>query len=100
MNHDPLLLLITRVMRCGKFGLLLYFFASAQAGTDTLAYDDQALTLDGVSRTVRVPKGYRLEWLSSMDAPRMLTFAANGDLYADSKSGVVSPRAARRRSSR
>lgn len=38
---------------------------------------------------MRVPKGYRLEWLSRLDKPRMLTFAANGDLFAGSKSGKV-----------
>ncbi len=60
-----------------------------QAGTDALVYEEQTLTLDGKRRTVRVPKGYRLEWLSRLDAPRMLVFAANGDLFAGSKSGEV-----------
>ena len=36
-----------------------------------------------------MPKGYRLELLSRLDGPRMLTFAANGDLFAGSKSGKV-----------
>ena len=91
MNHDPLQWLVTRVTRCGKFGLLLLCFAHApaQAGTEALAYEDQTLTLDGESRTVHVPKGYRLELLSHLDGPRMLTFAANGDLFAGSKSGKV-----------
>ncbi|HTN94037.1 MAG TPA: sugar dehydrogenase, partial [Gallionella sp.] len=59
------------------------------AGTEVLAYEVQTLTLDGVHRTVRVPKGYQLEWLTGLDVPRMLTFAANGDLFAGSKSGKV-----------
>lgn len=61
----------------------------AQAGTQVLAYEAQSLTVDGKSRTVRVPRGYRLEWLGGMDTPRMLTFAANGDLFAGSRSGKV-----------
>jgi glucose/arabinose dehydrogenase len=69
--------------------LLCLASAPVQAGTAMLAYQDQTLTLDGERRTVRVPKGYRLELLSRMDAPRMLTFAANGDLFAGSKSGKV-----------
>ena len=84
--------MVARMMRCGKLFLLLLLFlacAPARAGTDTLAYENQTLTLDGERRTVRVPKGYRLELLSRMDAPRMLTFAANGDLFAGSKSGRV-----------
>ena len=91
MNPYPLQCLANRVMRCGKFFLLLLCLACvpAQAGTDALAYEDQALTLDGERRTVRVPKGYRLEWLSRMEEPRMLTFAANGDLFAGSRSGQV-----------
>jgi glucose/arabinose dehydrogenase len=61
----------------------------ALAGTQTLAYEKQTLTVDGERRTVRVPHGYSLEWLARMDGPRMLTFAANGDLYAGSKSDKV-----------
>ncbi len=61
----------------------------AHAGTGALAYEEQTLTVDGASRTVRVPKGYRLEWLGAMDAPRMLTFGVNGDLFAGSQSGKV-----------
>lgn len=92
MNHDSLPCLLTRVMHCGSLGLLLalcLFCVSAQAGTQALAYEEQTLTVDDERRTVRVPKGYRLEWLAGMDAPRMLTFAANGDLFAGSRSGKV-----------
>lgn len=92
MNDSPLQRVRHRVMPGGKFFLLLMLSLSclpAQAGTAVLAYEEQVLPVDGVSRTVRVPKGYRLEWLSSMDKPRMLTFAANGDLFAGSKSGKV-----------
>ena len=62
---------------------------SAYAGTTALTYETQMLTLDSVSRTVRVPRGYRLELLALLDSPRLLTFAANGDLFAGSKSGKV-----------
>jgi len=92
MNQGALQWLYFRAMRCGSQLLLLLLClacAPAQAGTDALAYEDQMLTLDGERRTVRVPKGYRLELLSRMDAPRMLTFAANGDLFAGSRSGTV-----------
>ena len=60
-----------------------------QAGTQPLAYEQQMLTVTGEKQTARVPRGYRLEWLAGMDGPRMLTFAANGDLFAGSKSGKV-----------
>jgi glucose/arabinose dehydrogenase len=92
MNHDHLLSLVTRVMRCGKLGVMLLpclACAPAHAGTDALAYENQTLILDGERRTVRVPKGYSLELLNRMDEPRMLTFATNGDLFAGSKSGKV-----------
>ncbi len=92
MNQDSLQRLAARMMRCGSFGLLLMVCFSgvpAQAGTEVLAYEQQTLTVNGASRTVRVPKGYRLEWLAGMDEPRMLTFAANGDLFAGSHSGAV-----------
>ena len=61
----------------------------ALADIGALSYENQALTIGGEQRTVRVPKGYRLELLSLLDAPRMLTFASNGDLFAGSKSGKI-----------
>ena len=92
MIHDPFQRLVNRVTRCGRFGLLFvlsFACAPVHAGIEVLSYEDQLLTLDVASRTVRVPSGYRLELLSRMDSPRMLTFAANGDLFAGSKSGKV-----------
>jgi glucose/arabinose dehydrogenase len=92
MYHDPLHGSVSRRMHCGKLALLLLLCLAktpVHAGTEVLSYEDQTLTLDGESRTVRVPTGYRLEFLSRLDAPRMLTFAANGDLFAGSKSGKV-----------
>lgn len=91
MNHDPLKSLAIRVMHCGGFGLLLLacLACPVQAGTDALVYEEQTLAVDGERRMVRVPRGYRLEWLSQLDGPRMLTFAANGDLFAGSRSGKV-----------
>jgi len=92
MNLNPLLRFARTTLRYGPLLLLsLVCLTSlpAHAGTNMLVYVDQVLTLDGERRTVRVPKGYRLEFLSRMDTPRMLTFAANGDLFAGSKSGKV-----------
>lgn len=92
MNIDCLQCLHTRIIPHTRFALLLMLCLAnmpAQAGTAALVYEEQVLTLDGVNRTVRVPKGYRLELLSRMESPRMLTFAANGDLFAGSQSGKV-----------
>ena len=94
MDHVLLQHLSPRVMSWHTLGLLFilylaFAFASAQAGTAVLTYENQTLTLDGEQRTVRVPKGYRLELLIRLESPRMLTFAANGDLFAGSKSGKV-----------
>jgi len=69
--------------------LLCLAFTAAYANTETLAYEDQTLTLDGARHTARVPKGFRLEFLARLDEPRMLTFAANGDLLIGSRSGKV-----------
>ena len=80
---------IARALCRGCFALLCIVCAPAQASTQALAYEQQTLTVEGKSRTVRVPKGYRLEWLAGMEEPRMLTFAANGDLFAGSRSGKV-----------
>jgi len=92
MNHDSLQCFIPRIKPYSRFALLLLLCLAAapvQAGTAALAYEEQVLVLEGASRTVRVPRGYRLEWLGRLDKPRMLSFAANGDLFAGSKSGKV-----------
>lgn len=60
------------------------------AATGRLSYQEQVIGHDGVRRTARVPAGYRLELLTdNLDEPRLLTFAANGDLFIGSKSGKV-----------
>ena len=59
------------------------------AGSQALTYEHQPLMVDGERRIARVPRGYLLEWLAAMDGPRMLTFAANGDLFAGSRAGKV-----------
>jgi glucose/arabinose dehydrogenase len=69
--------------------LLCAFAASAHAGTTALAYEQQAIAFDGARRLVQVPKGYVLEWVAALEKPRMLTFGANGDLFAGSRSGKV-----------
>ena len=69
--------------------LLCWVSTHAGAATTALSYVDQVLTLDGERRIARVPQGYRLELLSRLDAPRMLSFAANGDLLIGSRAGKV-----------
>lgn len=68
------------------FILLCWTFTAAYANTETLAYEEQTLTLDGAWHTARVPKGYRLEFLSRLDEPRMLTFAPNARLVSFGRS--------------
>jgi len=74
-----------------KIGLLFWFAAAiAQASTEPLTYQEQTLVVGGERQVVRVPQGYRLELLTdSLDGPRLLTFARNGDLFIGSKSGKV-----------
>ena len=69
--------------------LLLSVFSVVFASSDALIYEEQTIVLNGESRLARIPKGYRLEFLAELDAPRMLTFAPNGDLLVGSKSGKI-----------
>jgi glucose/arabinose dehydrogenase len=46
--------------------------------------------VEGERFTVKIPAGYRLEFLTgAMKRPRFITFAANGELLAGSRSGKV-----------
>lgn len=80
-----------RFPRVSILTLLGLGFASvALAGTQPLAYEEQTIGLGGNQRaTAHVPKGYRLEFLTALNEPRLLTFAPNGDLFVGSKSGNV-----------
>ena len=69
--------------------LLQFTFVSANAEVSALTYETQSMVLEGAHVTVRVPTGYKLEFLSLLDEPRMLSFAANGDLFTGSKSGSI-----------
>ena len=78
------------MLKISIFSILLPgVFSIAFANTDVLSYEEQTLVLEGERRTARLPKGYHLEFLAKLDAPRMLTFAANRDLLVGSKSGKV-----------
>jgi glucose/arabinose dehydrogenase len=53
-------------------------------------YAVQEISVAGRSHQVRLPRGYRLELLTTrLEGPRLLTFADNGDLLLGSKSGKV-----------
>jgi glucose/arabinose dehydrogenase len=61
------------------------------AAAPAFEYWQQPLALEGgVTQQVTLPAGYTLELLATnLDGPRLLTFAANGDLFIGSKSGKV-----------
>lgn len=66
------------------------FPAAGLAEPPPLRYVQQALALPDREVVATVPAGYRLELLSdALDGPRLLGFAANGDLFVGSKSGRV-----------
>ena len=73
--------------------LRLACLLSALYGTAvaSLEYRQQQLPLEGGAiQQVTLPVGYTLELLTTkLDVPRLLTFAANGDLFIGSKSGKV-----------
>lgn len=70
---------------------VLWCLATAvQASSQPLGYREQVLQVGGVERTVRVPTGFRLEFLTAaLEGPRLLTFADNGNLFIGSKSGRI-----------
>lgn len=73
----------------GALSVLLLCLAWC-ATASALEYQQQSIAIDGAEQRVRIPAGYRLELLTTaLDGPRMLTFAANGELLIGSKSGNI-----------
>lgn len=81
---DRLLYQLAALLFCASLA------SAASAGTEPLSHEEQSVSLGGgQSATARVPKGYRLEFLTVLDGPRLLTFGPNDDLFVGSKSGNV-----------
>ncbi|MBI5040240.1 MAG: PQQ-dependent sugar dehydrogenase [Gammaproteobacteria bacterium] len=70
--------------------LALLLTPLVSADTTPLHYQNQQLTLGDQQVVARIPQGFKLELLTAdMDGPRLMTFAANGDLFIGSRSGRV-----------
>src|SRR5689334_4950122 len=77
------------INRCALI-LFLGFTTVAMAASEPLSYEEQAFMIQGTRQTLRLPKGFRLELLTDkLAAPRLLSFAANGDLFIGSHSGKI-----------
>ena len=77
-------------INCCALFLFLGFTTAAGAAPDPLSYEEQAFMIQGTRQTLRLPRGFRLELLTDkLEAPRMLSFAANGDLFIGSHSGKI-----------
>ncbi len=72
-------------------GAILSLLLSVQAIADlaSLEYVTQSLRLPDREVSVRLPAGFKLELLTTLKQPRLMTFADNGDLLIGSKSGNV-----------
>lgn len=74
----------------GMCHLAAVLVSVAHADAEPLSYEQRTLKVRGFELSAEVPRGYELELLTEeMDAPRMLTFASNGDLFIGSRSGAV-----------
>lgn len=70
--------------------LAFFIFPDVQAGTAAFSYYQQSLVVANKTYQVRIPKGYKLELMTSkLETPRLLTFLSNGDLFAGSRSDKV-----------
>lgn len=70
--------------------MLVIFHVTASAEPATLSYSTQTVAINNKTVEVRLPQGYRLELLTSVpDAPRLITFADNGDMFLGSRSDRV-----------
>ena len=69
---------------------LLGFSAAAAAGSEALIYETQTIEIGPTRHVLQVPQGFQVELLTDqLEAPRLLTFADNGDLFIGSGSGKI-----------
>ena len=60
------------------------------AAPEVLQYQQQQILFNNKKISLRLPVGYQLELLTDVpDAPRLITFADNGDMFLGSRSGKV-----------
>lgn len=72
------------------WALLGCALTTAGVAAPPLHYERQRLALPDETVEVRLPAGYRLELLTAaLDSPRLLSFAADGELFVGSRSGQV-----------
>lgn len=69
--------------------LSLVIPASAWAGTEPLRLEPQTLAIASQDVSVRLPRGYRLEFVTALDSPRLINFAPNGEMFIGSKAGTI-----------
>lgn len=70
--------------------VLSLVFGPVAAEPAALSYIQQSIEVDGDTRVVTIPAGYRLEILSTrLDGPRMLSVGKADELFIGSKSGRV-----------
>lgn len=73
-----------------RFCLLGFSLWMMSVSAAPLQYETQTVEIAGAKHSVRLPKGYRLEFLTpALEQPRLMTFATNGDLFIGSRSGKV-----------
>ncbi len=67
----------------------LAVLAAAGAPAQAASFDSQPFTVKDQSWMLRVPAGYRLEYLAPMDAPRLMSFVGDDVLLVGSRAKVV-----------
>jgi len=78
------------MMRCLRLRPGLLLGALLVLSLPALGAGSQAIRIGAQSYQVRIPAGYRLELLTpELEAPRLFSFAPNGDLLIGSRSGNV-----------
>lgn len=81
---------MSSLLRTVFYSFALTAACAVQAGTEPLHYRQQTLTLAGATVTATIPAGYHLELLTDkLDAPRLMAFAPNGDLFIGSHSDTI-----------
>lgn len=74
---------------CPAFVALWLGTSTVSAGVQPIRLEPQAFRAANREVQAHIPTGYRIEFVTALNAPRLISFSPDGEMFIGSKSGVI-----------